>query len=44
MIDDWRKLLSFFSARERRRIVVLLLGTTASGCEGCVRVAIVHGH
>lgn len=39
MIDDWRKLLSFFSARERRRILVLLLGTTASGLLQAVGIA-----
>ena len=39
MIDDWRKLLSFFPARERRRILVLLLGTTASGLLQAVGIA-----
>lgn len=39
MIDDWRKLLSFFSVRERRRILVLLLGTTASGLLQAVGIA-----
>ena len=31
MIDDWRKLLSFFSAGEKRQILLLLLSTTVSG-------------
>lgn len=39
MIDDWRKLLSFFPVRERRRILLLLLGTTASGLLQAVGIA-----
>ena len=39
MIDDWRKLLSFFSAGERRRLLVLLLGTTVSGLVQAVGIA-----
>ena len=39
MIDDWRKLLSFFSAGERRQILLLLLSTTVSGLVQAVGVA-----
>jgi ABC-type multidrug transport system fused ATPase/permease subunit len=39
MTDDWRKLLSFFSAGERRQITLLLLGTTVSGLLQAVGVA-----
>ncbi len=39
MIDDWRKLLSFFSAGEKRQILLLLLSTTVSGLVQAVGVA-----
>ena len=39
MIDDWRKLLSFFSAGEKRQIMLLLLSTTVSGLVQAVGVA-----
>ncbi len=39
MIDDWRKLLSFFSAGEKRQILLLLLSTTVSGLVQAIGVA-----
>jgi ATP-binding cassette, subfamily B, bacterial PglK len=39
MIDDWRKLLSFFSAGEKRQLLLLLLSTTVSGLVQAVGVA-----
>lgn len=39
MIEDWRKLFSFFQAREKRRIVVLLISTTLRGLLEAVGVA-----
>jgi len=39
MIDDWRKLFSFFPAREKYRILALLVSTTISGLLQAVGVA-----
>ena len=39
MIDDWRKLLSFFSNGEKRQILLLLLSTTVSGLVQAIGVA-----
>ena len=39
MIEDWRKLLSFFPARDRFRIFALLASTTVSGLLQAVGVA-----
>ena len=39
MIEDWRKLLSFFPARDRYRIFALLASTTVSGLLQAVGVA-----
>ena len=39
MLDEWRRLLSIFSARDRRRIGVLLFSTTASGLVQALGIA-----
>jgi ABC-type multidrug transport system fused ATPase/permease subunit len=39
MIDDWRKLLSFFPARKRYRILALLISTTVSGLLAAAGIA-----
>ncbi len=39
MIDNWRKLFSFFQAREKYRILMLLVSTTLSGLLQAVGVA-----
>jgi ABC-type multidrug transport system fused ATPase/permease subunit len=39
MISDWRKLLSFFSASEKRQILLLLVSTTFSGLVQAIGVA-----